>query len=985
LTTTAQLIRRRRQRVARRETRQTRKRAWIIVVALIVLLLVVLPVGGAVGATAYVYWLAVKDLPEPQQTVVLDPIVGATKLYDRSGSTLLYSVQDPLGNNRRWMSLDSLPPYVPQATLLQEDPQFLDGGKVDLLPTAARLWSAMINGTATPDSTLTGRLVRNTLLPSGQGPIDPTKEIALVAEIDRRYTPRQILEWLLNTDYYGNDAYGIDAAAQVYLGKTADRLTLDETAMLAAIPLAPQYNPFDNEQAARGRQQDVLRAMLRANLVTQPDFDQAINRLTPILPGISDVPAIAPDYALYAREQTVEILDGQGRDGARLVSRGGLRVTTALDLDLYYQTECAARTQIARLAGGTAPVTALDGNPCASALSLPPLGALSGDRPPTDGAVVIIDNATGELKTLVGNAEDRVAEPGPVLQPFVYITAFKSALYTPATMVLDVPQSFPGAQQGLIYTPANADGKYRGPMSLRDAMGAGLLPPAADVAYRQGMDNILRVAHQIGLDSLDLGVNDLSLLEKQGKVSLLDVAYAYTVFASLGNMRGVSIEPIAPGYRGRDPAAVLKITDADGNVLWSYDEAHPDQNNTNVLQAELAYLVDDVLADQQTRWPVLGENNVLDLPRTSAVVNGLTGDHSDDWTVGYTPHLTIGVHLARPGEAADSDGEAMTLDSYGVSGAASIWRAVMQYAHQSENLPADSWARPPGIVEQQVCQRSGLLPNGACPARTELFLDGTQSRLQPDTYWQSFQINSQTGQLATANTPSQSRSSKVYFVPPPEAYDWRTSNGLQLPPTEYDTVSRPELFGKSAILQPEPFAYIGGTVDVRGSIDTDDMQFYQLAYGQGLNPSEWIDIGSHQTDFQRGGSLGTWDTTGLDGLYNLRLSVVKADNSVESQIIQMTVDNVAPTIKLSAGGDTSAVVRYPGGVVSLQADVKDNLAITKVEFYHNGQFLTADTDWPYETDWKVEQAGTESFSATAFDAAGNSSSSQISVDVVRAG
>ncbi len=450
-------------------------------------------------------------------------------------------------------------------------------------------------------------------------------------------------------------------------------------------------------------------------------------------------------------------------------------------------------------------------------------------------------------------------------------------------------------------------------------------------------------------------------------------------------MRGVSIEPIAPGYRGRDPVAVLRIADADGNVLWSYDEAHPDQNNTNVLQAELAYLVDDVLADQQTRWPVLGENNVLDLPRTSAVVNGVTGDRADDWTVGFTPHLTIGVHLARQGESADANAEPMTLDTFGVGGAASIWRAVTQYAHQSANLPADSWVRPPGIVEQQVCQRSGLLPNGACPARTEIFLDGTQSRLQPDTYWQAFQINSQTGQLATANTPSQSRSSKVYFVPPPEAYDWWTSNGLQLPPTEYDTVSRPELFGKSAILQPEPFAYVGGTVDVRGSIDTDGMQFYQLAYGQGLNPSEWVDIGSHQTEFQRGGSLGSWDTTGLDGLYNLRLNVVKADNTVESQIIQVTVDNVAPTIRLSAGGDANAVVRYPGGVVSLQADVKDNLAITKVEFYHNGQFLVADTEWPYETDWKVTQAGTESFSATAFDAAGNSSTSQINVDVVRAG
>ena len=191
--------------------------------------------------------------------------------------------------------------------------------------------------------------------------------------------------------------------------------------------------------------------------------------------------------------------------------------------------------------------------------------------------------------------------------------------------------------------------------------------------------------------------------------------------------------------------------------------------------------------------------------------------------------------------------------------------------------------------------------------------------------------------------------------------DWWQTNNQPLPPTEYDTVSRPEILGSTTLLQPAPFAYVGGVVDVRGSLDASDMKYYQLAYGQGLNPEEWNPFGGQQTTYERGSSLGTWDTTGLDGLYSLRLTVVLNDNSLETDVRQVTVDNQPPTITLTAGAG-EPIFRWPNDkVISLNAEVEDNLRIERVEFYHNGEFIGTDKDWPYGFDWNIQRAGTRDF------------------------
>ena len=980
MTTSADIIRRRRARKARKQTLQTRTRWRLGLLTLAFVVLVVLPIGVTLGGAIVIYRNATRDLPTPQESLSQGALVGLTALYDRSGTTLLLA--DASQNSVGWLPLTQVPSHVLKATLRAEQPNFLTIKPPNIFNAYTRLWENVLFGPLAPDQSLTGRLVRGTISPMGATPSSDAigREIALVTEIERRYTPEQILEWYLNTADYGNGARGIQSAAQTYLGKNVPDLTLDEAAMLAAIPLATQYNPLDNETAARGRQRDLLRAMRTGNDIASSEFDAAASAQTPILLALNQPEQIAPEFVAYARRQAQDILDGQGRNGSELVSQGGLKIITTLDLDLYYQSKCAVRIQLARLAGKATSPDAEDGKPCIAANYMPATGAPLSDGAPDVGTVVVMDAATGEIKSMVGPATKLDSQPGPTLYPFVYFTAFVRAQANPATMVLDIPRKFPGAADGLIYTPSNPDGRFRGPINLRDAMSAWLLPPAAQIASERGMGTVLSLAHRIGLNSLgEDGRYDLSLLERGGVVSVLDMTYAYSVFASMGDMYGIPTQAIGQGYRQRNPVAVLRIEDGSGKAIWSYDAATIAQNQVGVFPHDVGYLVNSIMSDQINRRQMLGDGvSVLELPRANAVVSGLAGDKTQNWTVGYTPQLVASVHLQR------SDDAAMALDPMGMEGAAVVWRGLMQYAHDRDSLPNADWTRPDAVTALSVCDRSGLLPNGDCPTHTELFLanSGFQPQ-QEDTYWQKVVINSQSGQRATASTPNQLQVSKLFFVPPLEASEWWQTNNLPLPPTGYDNVSRPELFSNVQLLQPQPYAYVGGAVDIRGTLKPEDMQYFQLSYGEGASPSGYFQIGDQQTSFTPGASLGTWDTKGLSGLYTLLLTVVHKDNSAESATVQIIVDNTPPTITLSAG-EAGKIYRFPQeSSINLSATVGDDYQVQRVEFYRDGEFLATDTDNPYSYTFTLTNVGTYTFTAVAFDAVGNQTSSSTTVEVTR--
>ncbi|MCA9914261.1 MAG: penicillin-binding protein, partial [Anaerolineae bacterium] len=347
----AHIIRRRRNRKQYRAQTRTRSRIWLGLVIGLLALAILVPTGIILGLAGWLYFQAAAQMPTPAETIYLDPIIGPTNFYDRTGSELLYAVVDPLGDERQWIELDDLPPYVVSATLRQEDPDYLQVGGFRFGQTLTQLWRYILGANNRRDTSIAGRLAANALLPPARssGLDDPMLDIALTAEVQRIYSPEQVLAWYLNTAFYGKDAYGIDAAAQVYFGKHAGELALDEAAMLAAIPLAPQFNPFDDETASRQRQLDLLRLMLSSGDISQDQFDSVAGIITPLTPDLTAAPRIAAEFSLYARQQVEDLLDRLGLDGARLVSRGGLQITTSLDLDMYDQAECILRAHLQQL------------------------------------------------------------------------------------------------------------------------------------------------------------------------------------------------------------------------------------------------------------------------------------------------------------------------------------------------------------------------------------------------------------------------------------------------------------------------------------------------------------------------------------------------------------------------------------------------------------------------------------------------------------
>ncbi len=926
------------------------------VLLLLLALLVLLPGAGA----WWIYQDVLDTTPPLPAGGFAATSAGPSHFYDRSGETLLFSIAEVTANERSWRTLGELPPPLIEATLLAEDPDFLTRPPISPVTIAINLWQHALGAAQPAAPSLGARLVRSLYAPPAAPPgtLTGEREIVLTAELERLHTRADLLEWHLNTSHYGNEAWGIEAAARLYLGKAATQLTLDEVALLAAIPPEPALNPLQAETAARQRQDELLRAMLRAGSIDARNATKALAADTALRPPDRHAARLAPEFSQLALRQTRAILESLGLAAEGMLARGGLRIHTTLDLALQESATCLSRLHLQQL---RSPAQAA--RTCAAEELLAPAPAM--DVPPDAAAMVILDVTSGELLALSGEATFRQYPPGPLLQPFVYFEAFRTGR-TAADMLLDVPLELPGDFEGLLYTPVNSDGLFRGPLSLREAMSAGLLPPAVQLASELRLDSILARAGRLGLAGLEANATaQLSLLERGGAVSLLDGAWAYAGFAAQGERRG---------HNGREPLAVLRIDDAQGQLLWQAPRsdaagcaAAPDC--TPLFAGELGYLVNDVLADQAARARVLGEADVrlLDVGRPAAVVSGMTGQRRSAWALGYTPRYLVAVHLGR------ADGGSMSSDATTTGPAAQLWRALMLALH--EGLAPEAWQRPGQIVDLEVCERSGLLPNGICPMHHETFIVGVEPQ-RTDSHWQLFAINTRNGRLATIDTAPELLGQRVYFVPPPEALDWWQASGLPLPPVLLDEPGQ----SATGLQQPEPFAWVGGVVQVRGTLDPEGLNYYLLEQGEGLNPQRWQRISAGQDAPRPPGLLGSWDTSGLSGLYSLRLIIVRDDGSRETERRQVTVDNQAPALQLEPGdGD----LLWPATrEIRIKAGVQDNLAVERVEFYRNGHLLGTDRVWPWGLDWHIQGPGRETFRAVAYDEVGNQASDEMTLRIV---
>ena len=950
-------------------------------------LLVLVAIVGIVAVAVGFYFNIASVIPESGQAVAVVPISEQpTLLLDRQGQRILYRVTNPADPNTPWRTLDELPDVLWQATVAIEDGRYFERPGFSLPVLGDALTSAIMNGTLGFNDPIPLYLARHVIVPLHQMPLDHPDRVLtdtiVVMELRRRFSREALLEWYLNAALYGNGAYGIETAAQFYLGKPATDLVLSEAALLAGVPANPSLNPFDQPDAAFEQQEIVLGA-LAAYAMVAPDEAQAAAVRLDVTRALAPNDVVAPHYALAARRQAEMILNEAGFDGARLVAGGGLRITTALDLDLQYQAECVLRTHTIRLAGvdpNFIYATTI-GEPCVAAEYLPDLASpdIGVQHDVNNGAVVVLKPPTGEILAYVGSVDywneaiggplDSVAryyDPGSMLRPYVYLTALSQG-YTAATMALDVPQEFSGVG-GATVSVSSQDGAYRGPISLREALVLDAAPATTQIMNLVSPQDVVRTAHTLGLNSLgdSPGGYDVSLAIEGGEAALVDLTYSQGVLANGGRMVGAHIpaDQEQPGYRTLDPVMVLRIEDEQGDLLWAYE---PQQRDT--LDPALAYLMNHIMGDRELRVQIYGPSNVYDIGRPAAVVGGVNVERSALWTVGYTPQISIGVWT---GNADFSS--TVRLDAE--NGPAPIWNGIMQYYVNREGLPVVDWDRPATVVEQMVCKVSGLLPSQYCPVVTEVFAQGTQPARQ-DNYYTMVEVNRENGKRATASTPRDLVEQRVYFNYPEEAQEWAIAQGITGPPAEYDAVGPPPVFGPVAVLEPASLAYIRGTVDIRGNATLPGFQYYQLAYGAGLNPVDWTQIGSQVGTPARGALLGRWDTTGLEGLYSLRLTVVTDAQEVQQSVIQLTVDNTPPQVAIDTPqADSEVLVAGLNPMLDVAVTYSDNVGVAQVVYYLDGDVVNSAIEPPFDASVVLQSIGPHSLWAEAFDSAGNSTVSE---------
>jgi 1A family penicillin-binding protein len=728
-----------------------------------ILLLTIILLGGA---WALHTWL-IADLPSPQE-LQSQAAVPSTKIYDRHGR-LLYEIIGSHAGKHTPLPLDEIPLYLRQSTIATEDASFYTNPGVD---AKAILRAIMINlqggEVLSGGSTITQQLARNVLLPPGERTqrtlSRKLRETILAWRLVRTYSKDEILTLYLNETYYGNLAYGVEAAAQAYFGKSAAELDLAECALLAGLPQSPAlYNPLVDPDAAKERQAVVLDLMVKHSYI-----DEAQARLAKeerLHFASVPFPIRAPHFVMHVRRLLEDEL------GLSTLEQGGLQVYTTLDLDMQDTARWIVRRRLAQLSehqGG-----------------LP-------DRNVRNAALVALDPWTGEILAMLGspdyfnpridgavNVTLAARQPGSSIKPITYAAAFDprhADPYTPATLVNDVRTSFV-TQEGDPYVPVNYDHLYRGPVLLRQALASSFNIVAVKVLDHVGMEDMTALARRLGITTLDDSERfGLALTLGGGEVRLLELTAAYAALAN-------------GGYRV-EPVAILRVEDSQGNVLR---EQQPEMRE-RVLDKRVAYLITDILSDDTARISGFGEGGVLKLSRPAAAKTGTTTDWRDNWTIGYTPELVVGVW------AGNADNEPMRHVS-GVAGAAPIWHDFMEEVLKGR--PVQDFAEPEGLVRVEVCSLSGKLPSPHCPHhKTELFIAGTEPR-EYCTLHRPVRIDVATGMLATTNCPPEQVTERVYTFLPAEAAEWGRKQGIPQPPTKYCHLHSPDELQQAATDQQE--------------------------------------------------------------------------------------------------------------------------------------------------------------------------------------
>ena len=337
--------------------------------------------------------------------------------------------------------------------------------------------------------------------------------------------------------------------------------------------------------------------------------------------------------------------------------------------------------------------------------------------------------------------------------------------------------------------------------------------------------------------------------------------------------------------------------------------------------------------------------------------------------VGYTPYRVVTVWTGT---------RAKTNSRLSARLPASLWYALMQTA--SQKLPSDGWNAPAGITSIEVCDPSGLLPTEDCPTIVrEIFANGSEPT-QADNLYRSYEINRETGFLATVFTPPQLLEERVYLAYPPEAREWAETNGFSTPPDSYDAIQPVDTDPNVYIATPTMFADVDGEIEITGTAAGPDLDYYRVLVGQGLNPSGWTQVGTDSKSLVIDGRLAIWDTSELNGLYAVQLQAVRIDQRVDTAVIQVTVDNTAPEVSITYPQDGDALEYDRNRQITFQVTAVDNLSLSIVEFYIDGELLGSGKTAPFTITWNARR-GDHRLVVLARDRAGNESEAEIGFQV----
>ncbi len=623
-----------------------------------------------IPAGSYVF---LNSLPNPHQLSERE-IPQTTKIYDRNG-VLLYQIY--ANENRTLVPLGSIPKNLINATIAIEDKDFYSNPGFDL-PAIIRAALADFQGKPLQGgSTITQQLVKSTLLTPEVSISRKIKEVILAFWAEHIYTKDQILDMYFNQVPYGGTAWGIEAAAQTYFGKDVKDLDLAQCAFLAGMPQAPStYSPYgENPNLWKGRQEEVLNRMYSLGYITKVQEQEAVNE--PLTFEPPQTPIYAPHFVMYVKNYLIQ------RYGLPLVEKGGLNVVTSLDL----KTQEMAQAVVSNEVGQDAEYNL------------------------TNGAALVTDPKNGDILAMVGSADynspdggnynvtTALRQPGSSIKVVTYAAALSNG-FTAASIINDEPVTYVSAGTSP-YSPVNYDHAFHGNVTLRIALANSINIPAVKTLAKIGVPTMVNLAKKMGITTWgDPNQYGLAITLGAADVKMTDMAVVYGTLANLG--KKVDLNPI------------LKITNYSGDVIYQKQEQLPLQ----ILDPGVAYILSNILADNNARSMEFGSNSPLNVPGyTVSVKTGTSNSFRDNWTIGYTPNYLVAVWVGNNNNAP------MNGLASGITGAAPIWHQIMSNLlansqNNPEPVPADIVEKPCFGKEEFFLKDNADCPLAATPSAT---------------------------------------------------------------------------------------------------------------------------------------------------------------------------------------------------------------------------------------------------------------------------